>query len=107
MSMYGDPQFTYHKMMAQFWGLLGLRLADSPLLPFNHTDQALSLHKYVDSLETEIKKANATQQVTLKVRPPERRESVCPLKAVGVRPSILADALRGPRGRTPSFVAEA
>jgi hypothetical protein len=35
MSNFGDPGFEYHKLLAQFWGLLLLDLSENPMLPFD------------------------------------------------------------------------
>jgi len=44
---YGDPDFKYCVTLAQIWGIIILRLADSILLPFNYRDYAnLLLDEY-------------------------------------------------------------
>ncbi|KAJ5721759.1 uncharacterized protein N7483_009693 [Penicillium malachiteum] len=35
MEKFGDPGFQYHKLLAQFWGLLLLDLSENPMLPFD------------------------------------------------------------------------
>ena len=63
--MYGDPDFSVHQMMASYWGTLTLRIADSTILPFNHTDQGLALEGYVESLEELLASKEATHRVRL------------------------------------------
>jgi len=46
--------------MAQVWGLLCLRLADSEILPFNHTLQANAMKSYVHDLEHAAKDAGVS-----------------------------------------------
>jgi N-acetylated-alpha-linked acidic dipeptidase len=50
MEKFGDPQFLYHQTLCKFWGLLTLRLSDSPIIPLYPTDYTNELSKYVDSL---------------------------------------------------------
>jgi len=37
---FGDPGFQYCVSLAQLWGIIALRLADYPLLPFNYREYA-------------------------------------------------------------------
>lgn len=50
MEKFGDPGFHYHATMTKIWGLLALRLADSPILPLHPVDYADALDDYVDYL---------------------------------------------------------
>ncbi|KVI09465.1 probable glutamate carboxypeptidase AMP1 [Cynara cardunculus var. scolymus] len=50
MVKYGDPFFHRHVAVASVWGLLGLRLADDPIIPFNYLSYALQLQNHTDSL---------------------------------------------------------
>ncbi|KAK9122990.1 hypothetical protein Sjap_012592 [Stephania japonica] len=50
MIKYGDPQFHRHVAVAGIWGLLGLRLADDPILPFNYSSYAAQLQMHTDVL---------------------------------------------------------
>lgn len=52
MELWGDKNFTYHEAMAQIWGLMTLRLADSAVLPFNYTDYGVALSEYAHYMET-------------------------------------------------------
>ncbi|MCJ1438469.1 hypothetical protein MMC27_007859 [Xylographa pallens] len=51
MSQFGDPQFQYHRLMAQVWALLILELADRPVLPFDLEAYARSIKDYVRDLD--------------------------------------------------------
>jgi N-acetylated-alpha-linked acidic dipeptidase len=57
MTHFGDPGFKYHTLMAQYWGVLGLRLANADVLPFDFESYARSLRKFV--MEVEAKKGAA------------------------------------------------
>ncbi|KAI7906583.1 uncharacterized protein BX663DRAFT_534722 [Cokeromyces recurvatus] len=50
MEKFGDPQFLYHETLVKVWGLIALRLADSPLLPIHPIDYAQKLNEYVKTL---------------------------------------------------------
>ncbi|KAF7589463.1 hypothetical protein BBP40_004261 [Aspergillus hancockii] len=51
MVQFGDPGFKYHKILAQFWGLLILQLADTPVLPYDLEVYADRIASYVIDLE--------------------------------------------------------
>lgn len=51
MAKFGDPDFRYHKMLGQIWGLLLLELADSPILPFDLEAYSAAFRGYVDNLQ--------------------------------------------------------
>jgi len=46
----GDPGYHYHTLMSQLWGVLGLRLANADLLPFDFATYALNLREFVNDL---------------------------------------------------------
>lgn len=50
MVKHADPFFHRHVAVAGVWGLLGVRLADDPILPFNYLSYAAQLQNYTDSL---------------------------------------------------------
>ncbi|XP_023751417.1 probable glutamate carboxypeptidase AMP1 [Lactuca sativa] len=50
MVKYGDPFFHRHVAVAGVWGLLGIHLADDPILPFNYLSYATQLQNYTHSL---------------------------------------------------------
>lgn len=51
MKTRGDPDFSYHKAMAQVLALMILELADTPRLPFNMTNYAVALETYTSDLQ--------------------------------------------------------
>lgn len=51
MSHFGDPGFKYHRAMAQYWGLLALRLANADVLPFDFAFYGETLRGFVRELE--------------------------------------------------------
>jgi N-acetylated-alpha-linked acidic dipeptidase len=50
METYGDPNFSYHKVLAQIWVLLILELSQEPILPFRLDDYANSVLGYIADL---------------------------------------------------------
>ncbi|KAF8913769.1 hypothetical protein CPB84DRAFT_1720466 [Gymnopilus junonius] len=50
--LYADPGFHRHVAVAKHLGLQTLRLASSPLLPFNTTHYAFELESYLDQVES-------------------------------------------------------
>ncbi|ODM19522.1 hypothetical protein SI65_04506 [Aspergillus cristatus] len=51
MDRFGDPGFHYHMAAARVWALLTARFVDSPVLPFNVTEYAVTLRQYIDLIE--------------------------------------------------------
>ncbi|KAI0888775.1 Zn-dependent exopeptidase [Annulohypoxylon maeteangense] len=47
---FGDPGFKKHLAMARLWGLLIVKLAGTPILPFRASDYADALKRHVKSL---------------------------------------------------------
>ena len=50
MNHIGDPGYRYHTLMSQLWGVLGLRLANADLLPFDFDSYAVNLRQFVNDL---------------------------------------------------------
>ncbi|KAI7848657.1 hypothetical protein BDC45DRAFT_302747 [Circinella umbellata] len=66
MEKYGDPGFYYHQTMVKVWGLLTLRLADSPILPLHPGDYADALTEYVSRLAVYAEKKKSPFPVLTK-----------------------------------------
>ncbi|RLN20266.1 hypothetical protein BBJ28_00006034 [Nothophytophthora sp. Chile5] len=52
--LYGDPHYATHVTTARWWGLLGLRLADDQLLPFDYTTYAIVMMEDLAKLEAKV-----------------------------------------------------
>ncbi|CDH55564.1 glutamate [Lichtheimia corymbifera JMRC:FSU:9682] len=52
MDKFGDPGFLYHQTMCRIWGLMALRLADSPILPIHPADYADALSGYMEDISS-------------------------------------------------------
>ncbi|KAE8988238.1 Glutamate carboxypeptidase 2 [Phytophthora fragariae] len=52
--LYGDPNYSTHVSTARWWGLLGLRLADDPVLPFDYTTYAVVMKEDISRLEGKV-----------------------------------------------------
>lgn len=44
---YGDPGFSRHHMIAQFWGAVAIRLAEDDVLPLEFATYASEVARYV------------------------------------------------------------
>ena len=53
---FGDPNFLYEKALAQMVGTTVMRMADADLLPFDPSDSADTVKRYVGELKSELKK---------------------------------------------------
>jgi hypothetical protein len=54
-----DPDFQYHKILAQFWGLLLLDLSENPMLPFDLEAYGTSVTGWVKDLDEFAKSKKA------------------------------------------------
>lgn len=54
MTRFGDPGFHKHVACTQFWGLLGLRVADADVLPFDFRSYASELEVRMRSIGYQI-----------------------------------------------------
>jgi N-acetylated-alpha-linked acidic dipeptidase len=52
MEKYGDPGFEYHVAIAQIGALLAAELAERPVIPFNATDYAVGLRRYLEQVKS-------------------------------------------------------
>jgi N-acetylated-alpha-linked acidic dipeptidase len=50
MNHVGDPGYRYHTLMSQLWGVLGLRLANADLLPFDFASYGNNIRDFVHDL---------------------------------------------------------
>jgi N-acetylated-alpha-linked acidic dipeptidase len=64
VSHFGDPGFKYHALMSQYWGMLGLRLANADILPFDFESYSRSLQKFVREVQA---KKGAAENLDLKL----------------------------------------
>jgi N-acetylated-alpha-linked acidic dipeptidase len=51
MNHFGDPGYRYHRLMAQLWGVLALRLANAEVLPFDFAVYADNIGTFVEEIE--------------------------------------------------------
>ncbi|PLB36166.1 M28 family metallopeptidase [Aspergillus candidus] len=76
MTQYGDPDFQYHKVLGQFWGLLLLQFAQGFLLPFDLEGYAKRLGEYVGDLE----KYASSKKVPVASKPKAARDTTVSFK---------------------------
>ena len=50
MNHFGDPEYRYHRLMSQLWGVLGLRLANAEILPFDFESYGQNIRQFVVDL---------------------------------------------------------
>ncbi|OAD06560.1 hypothetical protein MUCCIDRAFT_139358 [Mucor lusitanicus CBS 277.49] len=114
MEKFGDPEFLYHQTIVKLWGLLALRLADSPVLPLYPADYSAELAKYVDRL-TEFAAAHTfpelesavdkLQKTTRRFQHKRQRleERLAEYKSLDDIPSVLAKRLARTNNRLTFF----
>ena len=49
LTKFGDPDFVYEQEMARVFGLLGVRMADADVLPYNYADYGKEISAYVEA----------------------------------------------------------
>lgn len=52
MEQFGDPNFLYHRAMAQLWGLMALRLSTAKVLPIEVSSTASALVSYLTTIQS-------------------------------------------------------
>ena len=55
MEQMGDPAFEYHVALTRIWGLVGLRLANADVLPFDFGFNGAALDNFLETLEARNK----------------------------------------------------
>jgi N-acetylated-alpha-linked acidic dipeptidase len=63
MDRFGDPDYKFHKTMAQFWGLAAMRMASSKILPFDYNGYGLKLKSYRDNVFEVAKAQNISLDI--------------------------------------------
>ena len=56
MSLFGDPDFVYHKAAAQLMGLLTMRIASADVAPLRFSGYARALREDLDEIRTDVTK---------------------------------------------------
>lgn len=55
MEAFGDPHWEYHTTITKIWSILAAKLIDTPIIPFNATEYAANLLKYMKDAEVKAK----------------------------------------------------
>lgn len=84
MDKFGDSGFKKHLALTQAWGVLAVRLANIPILPFEVTEYAVTLAKYASEL-------NVQGKIKLDTRPLE--ESIARFKSAAEKLDKKASSL--------------
>jgi len=57
MEHFGDPDFRYHVLMTQFWGVTALRLANADVLPFDYELYGINIQTFLNELDARTRLA--------------------------------------------------
>ena len=65
MNNFGDPGYRYHRLMAQLWGVLALRLANAEILPFDFDSYGDHIRQFVTELALRNKLGGGRPKLSL------------------------------------------
>lgn len=68
MMNFGDPSFHRHVTAAGIWGLVALRLADDPILPFNYLSYATELQVYKNVINPLLEETISLDPITAAIQ---------------------------------------
>ena len=71
MNHFGDPGYRYHTLMSRLWGTLGLRLANTRVLPYDFEAYGAAISQFIQSLDDETHAASHMDLAPLKARAEE------------------------------------
>ncbi|HXW54992.1 MAG TPA: M28 family metallopeptidase [Candidatus Cybelea sp.] len=52
MNQFGDPGYRYHALVTELWGVLGLRLANAQILPYDFEFYGATIREFLEDLDT-------------------------------------------------------
>ncbi|XP_031474368.1 probable glutamate carboxypeptidase AMP1 [Nymphaea colorata] len=78
---FGDPVFLRHVAVSGIWGLLALRLADDPVLPFDYLSYASQLEKHTKALEEIVARNVSLEPITGAVKELSAAASIASVEA--------------------------
>ncbi|KAF3785504.1 putative glutamate carboxypeptidase 2 [Nymphaea thermarum] len=78
---FGDPVFLRHVAVSGIWGLLALRLADDPVLPFDYLSYASQLEKHTKALEEIVARNVSLDPITGAVKELTAAASIASVEA--------------------------
>ena len=64
VDLFGDPGFEHHRVMAQFYGTMVLRMADDAILPFDYRDYAREISKELVILNATLSESGFPLDIT-------------------------------------------
>src|SRR4029077_10427097 len=92
MTHIGDPSFEYHVTLTRIWGLVGLRLANADILPFDFAFNASALEQFLRDLEQK----NKIESPTLSLKRLQARIAEFEKAGTLLRDAVFHDLLSGP-----------
>ena len=62
MKAFGDPNFTFHSLLAEVWALLLFEIAEQPVLPFDFVAYATKVKAVVQKLKEDLSKGGLSAE---------------------------------------------
>lgn len=92
MEHFGDPDFRYHVLMSQFWGVTALRLANADVLPLEFELYGHTLRTFIDELGQRTALAGHVRLAPLRQATLDFAHAGAELQAA-IRAALAADRL--------------
>jgi N-acetylated-alpha-linked acidic dipeptidase len=107
MKRFGDPEFSYHVMMAQIAGRMVMRLADGDVPAFDYTEYAAEVNRLLGELRIYVRAAGARDERLLDLRGVEAAAAGFQAEARKADDAIRAMLGNSPEARQTTAVTRA
>ena len=107
MKQFGDPEFSYHVMMAQIAGRMVMRLADSDVPAFDYSEYATEVNRLLGELHSFVRAAGARDERLVDLRGVEAAAAAFQVEAQKADEAVRAMLANSPEARQTAAATRA